>query len=177
LPRSPSGNSRVMPQDEFRIFHSAVSSEFGKARDAVAADLRTREAVLRVQSDFRQGAGSDTTLGKVHDYIRDCSAGLGIVGKRSGTLPPPKAAEPFAHMLSSGIAKASFTQWEFFFARHFKRRLSIYIAKDNYQPDLAEPTGEDDPELQRAFRDHIVNELGLDRSYFANEDQLARAVL
>jgi tetratricopeptide (TPR) repeat protein len=155
-----------MSQDEFRIFLSAVGSEFGRARDAVAADLRSREALLRVQSDFRQEA-----------VIRDCSAVVCIIGKRSGALPPPKAAEPFGHMLPSGIAKASYTQWEFFFARHFRRRLSIYIAKDDYQPDLVAPTGEDDPELQRAFRDHIVKEQGLDRSYFANEDQLARAVL
>jgi hypothetical protein len=33
-----------MSQDEFRIFLSAVSSEFGKARDAVAADLRARDS-------------------------------------------------------------------------------------------------------------------------------------
>jgi hypothetical protein len=99
-----------------------------------------------------------------------------VIGKRSGALPPPQAAEPFAHMLPNGITEASYTQWEFFFARHFKRRLSIYIAKDAYQPDLPAPTG-DDPELQRAFCDHIVEEQGLDRSYFANEDQLARAIL
>jgi tetratricopeptide (TPR) repeat protein len=166
-----------MSQDQFRIFLSAVTSEFGKARDAVAADLRSREALLRVQSDFRQEAGSDTTLKKLHDYICDCSAVVCVIGKRSGALPPPKAAEPFAHILLSGIAKASYTQWEFFFARHFKRRLSIYIATDGYEPDLAAPTGEDDPELQRAFLDHIVKEEGLDRSYFTNEDQLARAVL
>ena len=43
-----------MPPDEFRIFLSAVTSEFGKARDELAADLRSREAQLRVQSDFRQ---------------------------------------------------------------------------------------------------------------------------
>jgi hypothetical protein len=163
-----------MPQDEFRIFLSAVTSEFGKARDAVAADLRSRETLLRVQSDFRQG--SDTTLKKLHDYIRDCSAVVCVIGKRSGALPPPEAAEPFAHMLPRGITKASYTQWEFFFARHFKRRLSIYIAKDDYQPDLPAPI-EDAPELQRAFCDHVVNEQGLDLVYFANEDQIARAVL
>lgn len=166
-----------MSQDEFRIFLSAVTNEFGTARDAVAADLRSREALLRVQSDFRQESGNDTTLRKLHDYIRDCGAVVCVVGKRSGALPTPKEAEPFAHMLPSGIAKASYTQWEFFFARHFKRRLSIYIATDDYQPDLAAPTGADDPELQRVFCNHIVNEQGLDRSYFGNEDQLARAVL
>jgi hypothetical protein len=30
-----------MPQDEFRIFLSAVTNEFGMARDALAADLRS----------------------------------------------------------------------------------------------------------------------------------------
>jgi tetratricopeptide (TPR) repeat protein len=167
----------AMPPDEFRIFLSAVTSEFGKARDAVAADLRSREALLRVQSDFRQEPGSDTTLKKLHDYIRDCSAVVCVIGKRSGAFPTHEEAMPFAHMLPSGIARASYTQWEFLFARYFKRRLSIYIAKDEHQPDLAAPTGEDDAGLQRAFSDHIVKELGLDRSYFANEDQLARAVL
>jgi tetratricopeptide (TPR) repeat protein len=166
-----------MPPDEFRIFLSAVTSEFGKARDAVAADLRSREALLRVQSDFRQEPGSDTTLKKLHDYIRDCSAVVCVIGKRSGAFPTPEEAKPFAHMLPNGITRASYTQWEFFFARHFKRRLSIYLARDEHQPDLAAPTGDDDAGLQRTFCDHIVQELGLDRSYFANEDQLARAVL
>jgi tetratricopeptide (TPR) repeat protein len=165
-----------MPQDQFRIFLSAVTSEFGKARDALGADLRSRDTLLRVQSDFRQEAGSDTTLQKLHDYIRDCSAVVCVIGKRSGALPPPAAAAPFNHMLPSGIATASYTQWEFFFARHFKRRLSIYIAKDDHKPDGA-PGSEDDPKLQTAFIAHIVNEQGLDRSYFSNEDQLCRAVL
>jgi hypothetical protein len=129
-----------------------------------------------VQSDFRQEVGSDTTLKKLHDYIRECSAVVCVIGKRSGALPPPKAAEPFAHMLPSGITRASYTQWEFFFARHFKRQLLIYIARDEYQPDLR-ARARDDPELQRAFCDHIVKEQGFDRSEFANEDQLARAVL
>ena len=44
----------------FRIFLSAVTSEFGRARDAVAADLRSRETLLRAQSDFRQEAGMVT---------------------------------------------------------------------------------------------------------------------
>jgi hypothetical protein len=35
-------------------------------------------------------------------------------------------------MLPPDIATASYTQWELFFARHFKRRLSIYIAKDDH---------------------------------------------
>jgi hypothetical protein len=165
-----------MPQYQFRVFLSAVISEFGKARDALGADLRSRDTLLRVQSDFWQEPGSDTTLKKLHDYIRDCRAVVCVIGKRSGALPPPPAAEPFNRMLPPGIETASYTQWEFFFARHFKRRLSIYIAEDDYQPDRA-PTDEDNPDLQRDFIAYIVDEQELDRSYFSNEDQLRLAVL
>jgi len=133
-----------MAREDFRIFLSAVTSEFATARNGLAADLRARELLLRVQSDFRQEAGSDTTLKKLHDYIRDCSAVVCIVGTRPGAFPPPAAAAPFAGMLPPGFAEASYTQWEFFFARHYQRRLSIYIANDAYQPDLSDPGSEDD---------------------------------
>jgi hypothetical protein len=72
-----------MPLDDFRIFLSAVTSEFGRARDAVAADLRARETLLRMQSDFRQEPGRDTTVWRDHDYVRDCDA----VIKLAGMLP------------------------------------------------------------------------------------------
>jgi hypothetical protein len=42
------------PKNLFMVPSLAVTSEFGKARDEVAADLRSPEALLRVQSDFRQ---------------------------------------------------------------------------------------------------------------------------
>jgi hypothetical protein len=54
---------------DFRVFLSAVTSEFGTARDALAADLRSRDTLVRVQSDFRQEADTDTTLKKLHEYI------------------------------------------------------------------------------------------------------------
>jgi len=166
-----------MAAGEFRIFISAVTSEFGKARDALAADLRSRDTLVRVQSDFRQETGSDTTLKKLHDYIRDCSAVVAVIGGRSGACPPPAASAPFGKMLPSGISEASYTQWEFFFARHYRRRLSIYIADDNYLPDQPMPTGGNRPDLQQTLVRHIVEEKGLDRSYFSNVDQLCRAVL
>jgi tetratricopeptide (TPR) repeat protein len=166
-----------MPQD-FRIFLSAVSSEFGRARDAVAADLRARGLTVRVQSDFRQEAGSDTTLRRDHDYIRDCDAVVCIVGRRSGFVPPPAAAAPFADMLPDGIATASYTQWEFFAARHYGKRLSIYIAGDGYAPDRAlQDDDYDDPGVQQAFCDYIVKEQDLNRDYFSSLDELARKVL
>ena len=160
----------------FRVFISTVSSEFGQARDTLAASLRARDLVLRVQSDFRQEEGADTTLRKLHNYIRDCAAVVCVIGRRSGAMPAAAEAEPFGCMLPTGVTEASYTQWEFFFARHYKRRLSIYIAEDTWKPER-DPTSPERPDLQKALVRHIVDEQGLDRHYFATVDALCHKVL
>jgi len=165
-----------MARRDFQIFLSAVTSEFGKARDALAADLRSRETLVRVQSDFRQESKSDTTLKKLHDYISECSAVVFIAGKQSGGFPPAASTLPFNHVLPPGIVKASFTQWEFIFARHYKSRLSIYIADKEHVADAPAAPG-DDPACQTAFLSHLLNEQGLDWNSFATEDRLCRLVL
>jgi Domain of unknown function (DUF4062) len=166
-----------MTDRDFQIFISAVTTEFGKARDALAADLRSREATVRVESDFRQEAGADTTLKKLHDYVRDCSAVVFITGKRSGSFPPPASTVEFRDMLPAGFTRATYTQWEFFFARHYKKRLSIYIANRDHVPDEPKAIEGDDSANQAAFLAHITKEEGLDRSYFSTEDRLCRLVL
>src|SRR5262245_38349982 len=117
----------------FRVFLSAVTSEFGTARDGVANDLPARDLQLPVQRSFRKEPESDTLLRLLHDYIRDCSAVVCVIGTRSGACPPPAAAANFAHMLPPGISVASYTQWEFFFALAHKRRLSLYLAEPDYR--------------------------------------------
>jgi len=107
---------------EFRIFLLAVTSEFGMARDAVANDLQARDLQLRVQRSFRQEPGADTLLRLLHDYVRDCSAVVCVVGSRSGGCPSPAAAAAFEHLLPPGIAEASYTRWAFFLARAYQRR-------------------------------------------------------
>jgi tetratricopeptide (TPR) repeat protein len=161
---------------EFRVFLSAVTSEFGAARDAVANDLQARRLELRVQRSFRQEPGADTLLRLLHDYIRDCDAVVCVIGRRSGACPPPAAAAVFAHLLPSGITEASYTQWEFFLARHYQRRLPLYIAAADYRPDQDPPSGDDFPELQAAFLAHIKAE-GLHYVPFSNPDQLRAEVL
>ena len=78
---------------EFRVFLSAVTSEFGTARDAVPNDLQARELQLRVQRSFRQEPGADTLLRLLHDYIRDCNA-VCVIGARSGPCPSPAEFRP-----------------------------------------------------------------------------------
>ena len=161
---------------EFRLFLSAVTNEFAAARDTLAASLRAREMHIAVQSDFRQQTAADTTLRKLHDYIRNSDAVVCVMGSRSGGTPSAAAAAPFAHMLPPGIAEASYTQWEFFFARYCRRRLSIYIASDKWQPDR-DPPATDQPALQAAFLHHVVDAQDLDRDYFDSVDRLCHLVL
>jgi hypothetical protein len=56
-----------MPDGDFRVFISAVTSEFGKIRAAVASDLRSRDLLVKVQDDFRLGLGADTLLRKLYN--------------------------------------------------------------------------------------------------------------
>jgi hypothetical protein len=161
---------------DFRVFLSAVTSEFGLARDAVANDLQARNLQLRVQRSFRQEPSADTLLRLLHDYIRECSAVVCVIGMRSGACPLPAAAAEFANLLPPGITEASYTQWEFFFARAYKRRLSVYIAAADYRPDREAPSGDDLPEPQKAFVKYIEAE-GLHYTPFSNRDQLRAEVL
>jgi hypothetical protein len=153
-----------------------VTSEFGSARDAVANDLQTRDLQLRVQRSFRQEPGTDTLLRLLHDYIRECDAVVCVIGARSGARPSSAEEADLTHLLPPGITKASYTQWEFFFARAYRRRLSLYIADTDYRRDRHSPTGDDLPELQAAFIAHIKTE-GLHYTPFSNPDQLRAEVL
>ena len=159
------------------VFVSGVSSEFGALRDQVASDLRARGLSVKVQQDFRQEADSDTTLEKLHNYIRDCGAVVCIIGVRSGSKPTASEAARFAKMLPDGIIEASYAQWEFHFARYYKRRLSLHVAKNRYKRGSLEKGDDNFPTLQRSFLKYVVNTLGLDRDYFATTNQLCRSVL
>jgi hypothetical protein len=137
----------------YDAFVSAVTGECGKARDAVAAELRKLDFHVAVQSDFEQRPASVTTLQKLHDYISACDEVHCIIGSRSGEFPPPDAAAPFAGLLPAGITEASYTQWEYFFAtRYVRDRLWLYIVTDAWRPDEAVLPEPDRPDSQRAFR-------------------------
>jgi tetratricopeptide (TPR) repeat protein len=164
-----------MPHEPLRIFISAVTSEFGKARDALASDLRARGHEVTVQSDFKQSPDSETLLGNLADYIRDCHAVVCIVGKRCGACPPARATERLKGVLPNDIKEASYTQWEFFLARHFKRRPYLYIAGDAYKPDRDTAVG-DRADLQNTYLQFLKVD-GVQYTGFSDANELRIAVL
>jgi len=158
-----------MADGSYRVFLSAVSSELGAARRAIAMDLRARGLSVREQEDFTQHP--DTTLHKLHDYIRDCDAVVCVIGRRDGAMPQAEAPAQFPGVLPAGIAEASYTQWELFLARHFRRRLLRYIAEDAFY--TAVPAWD---ARQMAFVQHI-KDTGQDRYHFVSLDGLRADVL
>lgn len=159
------------------VFLSTVSNEFGQVREVLASDLRTKHHEVVVEEDFRQEHGVATTLAKLEAYIRTCEAVVCVIGKRSGSLPPPAAAEPFRSMLPPGVEEASYTQWELFFALHHDKRLFKFHATDAYVPDQRDPPATDRADLQAAFVDWVFERQGHDRTEFSTAEELRIEVL
>lgn len=133
---------------------------------------------MKVQSDFRQEETAETLLEKLHDYIRDCDAVVCLAGNHSGSYPPETAAflSEAEKMLPDGIDRASYTQWELHFARHYQKRWSLYCAEaDIWQPDR-EPSEENDLKHQEEFRQWL-EEQNFDYTPFETVNALCRAVL
>ncbi len=92
--------------NKFKVFLSAVSSEFEQARTQVANDIVAKGLEVKVQENFRREVDSTTTLELLHNYIRECEAVVCMVGVRSGDFPKDAAALPYAHILPQGITRA-----------------------------------------------------------------------
>ena len=158
----------------FRVYLSAVSSEFGAARSKVATDLQHRGLLVHSAENF--GAGPGTVLHRIHDYVRDCSAVICILGNCAGAIPKPAEVEPFRAMLPATSGEASYAQWELLFARYFHKALYVYMAGPGYVPDAAAPAQDGPDELQAKFINY-VKQLGLSRSTFSTADELRILVL
>jgi tetratricopeptide (TPR) repeat protein len=159
-----------------KVFISAVTSEFGTVRSAIASNLRAKDWNVTVQDDFRAEPGSDTLLQFIHDHIYDCDRVVCVVGKQSGICPKKPEADRFIFppVLPAEIAQASYTQWELFFARRYNKKFSIYLADDSYPPD--DKSGSDVAGLQDTYVKHLKDQ-GLHRTPFSTADQLRAAVL
>jgi hypothetical protein len=164
-----------MSNAEFRIFLSAVSSEFRSARNELTDDFGARDVLVRVQEQFVPGRRPHTLLAALDEYISGCTTVICVIGRRSGACPTLEAATPFVHMLPNGVTQASYTQWEYFLARHYDKQCLLFLAQDAYKPDEATPLGADFPSLQRDFVERIKRS-GLHYEGFATTDALCRAV-
>src|SRR5208337_4249341 len=185
--QSNSDSAEALMSAGFRVFLSAVTSECGEARKLVASDLCSRGLEVKVQEDFRQEEGADTTLKKLHEYVKGCDAVVAMMGKRSGSFPPDAAAEPFKDVLPDGIERASMTQWEVLFARKYGTRMSIYVASDKFV--AADEGNEDDDRGKTARQRRQVEALGAvwhgrgrqdaagDRVWACAQDRLFRAAV
>jgi hypothetical protein len=69
-----------------RVYISAVSSEFGQARDALESDLQNIGISSRWIGYFPASSGR-TALQLLHDYIRECNVVICLVGAKSGACP------------------------------------------------------------------------------------------
>jgi tetratricopeptide (TPR) repeat protein len=159
----------------FRVFLSAVSSEFASAPDALTDDFGARDVLVRVQEQFLPARRLHTLLEALDGDIQTCEAVICVIGKRSGACPKPEEAAPFQHILPDGVADASYTQWEFYLARHYSKECLLYLATDEYKPDVVKPTSEDFPDLQRAFVARMIGS-GLRCTSFATVNQLRAEV-
>jgi tetratricopeptide (TPR) repeat protein len=154
----------------YSVFISAVTREFGAARDALANALQARAIDVKVQRSFDLGDG--TTLGKLHDYIKGCDCVIALIGAYSGMFPPDGAVtDEFRAMLPEGMTRASLTQWEVVFARHYRRQTYFFEAA-GFVPE--QPASDsDDGDAQAAWRDWLFDRgIGRDRRQFRTADGL-----
>ena len=137
-----------------RVFLSAVSSEFEGARDALANDLQGHEGVtVLVQRSFHHDHAADTLLQRLRNAIAGCDTVIFLIGDRSGTgFPEKDEAAVYKDELPDGFSEASYTQWEFFFARRLGKRCLIYFAADGFRKD---PGPDDRADLQTAFVGYV----------------------
>jgi hypothetical protein len=81
--------------DEDPVFLSAVTREFGTARDGLANPPHGAHREVMVRREFPERPGALTLPRKSHDQIRECGAVVCLIGGRDGHYPEPTEAAAF----------------------------------------------------------------------------------
>ncbi len=166
----------------FRVFISAVSSEFGQARKELSLDFRTRRIDTTIQEELSQLTGAKTLLQLLDNHIQESEAVVCVIGRRSGGGFPTdiEVTSDYAKLLPPGMPRASYTQWEYLLARHHGKTTVICCprpgrgpAPDKRDDELVQP---DDTALQATFVQHIVAS-GAPRNEFSDTHELCRLVM
>jgi hypothetical protein len=164
-----------------KIFLSAVSKELGHCREELTRPLLRQKHEVRVQEYFRPGTA--TLLEMLRDYIRECDRVICLVGERCGAFPTDdevkalsSCAEFARYCAATGQTRASYTQWEFFFAREFGIPIQFFFTGDKFKPDEANSEAAALHACQQAYRDWIKR-LGLARTPMITPEKLIEDVL
>ena len=163
----------MVDADPFAVFLSGVSSEFKSVRRAIASDLRANGWNVKEQQDFRTGNEPDKLLARIHDYIRGCSIVICLIGIRSGDIPPLAVTKPYKDLLPLGVNEASYTQWEYFFARHYQKQIQLFFSQPVYPLDQPITSTEDHSELQNEFVS-VIKQEGWQYSQFKSNEEIHR---
>lgn len=144
-------------QAEFRVFISAVSGELKSYRDDVARVLRRKELEVRDQEHFRQGPA--TLLEQLADYIKKCDAVILLIGDCAGAFPSDDHAAALGvvpifeqYRQETGQARASYTQWEFLLAKHYRKQTYVFFTRNGFKPDNPQSETPDRRSSQAAYR-------------------------
>lgn len=141
----------------YRVFLSAVTRELGSYRTEIARVLRRKELEVREQEHFRQGPA--TLLEQLRAYIEQCDAVILLVGERCGAFPTDEHAAALGtvpafedYRRSMGQARASYTQWELFLAKHYGKKTYVFLSAAGFEPDEPNSEGADLQACQAAYR-------------------------
>ena len=176
------------PPSICNIFLSCVTKEFLPHREMLAKDLNLPHVKVQVQEDFVEGGHS--TLEKLDDYIKDCSAVIHLVGSATGSTPASKEVAALLKRyadfsqripclkdgLEANPPEFSYTQWEAWLAIYHNVPCYVYRA----EPTTVRATGFVEDMQQRLIQEahwSRFGEHGKDRKAFRDEQELCRLVL
>jgi hypothetical protein len=141
---------------KYRVFLSAVSSEFGQARGELATYLIAHGHEPVWQLAFPDHGNAETLQGALFDLVACCGAIICLHGQRSGSYPPSGVAHALAAHPPSGeavklpeeLSEASRTQWECFFAKSLGKPTRSFRPCKEFQPDQATQPVLADPQFR-----------------------------
>ena len=140
-----------------RIFLSCVSREFKSYRLKLAnqlAALAGEPYEIKVQEDFQQGGF--TLLEALADYVRDGDLVVHVTGDLAGASPESEHERALLRYLGEPVSATcpgwSYTQWEYWLARRFERRVLVYRAAETAHRDCGWPIQQSDEDAARQQR-------------------------
>jgi tetratricopeptide (TPR) repeat protein len=164
-----------------KIFLSAVTGELGNYREELHRALLRKKLEPRIQEYFRPGTA--TLLEMLRDYIHECDRVILLVGERCGAFPTDEEVKVIGsipefdrYRAHSGQNRASYTQWEFFLARHFDKPIQVFFTGKDFKPKEPNSEANDLRTCQQAYRDWIKR-LGLVRTTLTTPEKLIEDVL